>query len=407
MRNTDPPIVRFRQILERRLGWTSAGNAAVPVRPVLAERAAAHGLSENAYLSRLTGREWPEEIQRLTERLSITETYFFRHGDQFRALAERVLPQRIAARAGQRALRLLSVGCSSGEEAYSLAITAHRARPGQDWIVSVLGLDANPQMLRRAERAVYPEWSLRETPPDVRARWLRRTDDGFRVVPEITASVQFVEHNVAGPDEPLVWQPGRYDVIFCRNLLMYLTPATVGGLLRRITDSLAAGGALFLGHTDSLGSDPAGLSVEHFGDTVYYRRVVVGQPAVRGGPPPRPAPAAPQAPAARSTPAVPAAPPPAAPTVPAPATPAVPAAPPLAPPRQSWRPRPPRLQSQRPPFLTRQSRRPRPPRPRQSRRPRPPRPRQSRRPRPPRPRRTSGRGCWSCCATSGSPRPSS
>ncbi|GAA4610346.1 chemotaxis protein methyltransferase CheR [Actinoplanes octamycinicus] len=270
----DPPLVRFRGILEQRLGWVTADTEAVPVLPVLAERAKARRMSENEYLNRLSVRDWPEETTVLAERLSITETYFFRHGDQFRALAERVLPERVAARAGQRALRLLSVGCSSGEEAYSLAIAAHRARPAPDWIVSVLGIDANPEMLRRAGQAVYSDWSLRETPADMRRRWFRPVDDGFRVLPEVAATVRFAEHNVADPDDPRIWQPGRYDVIFCRNLLMYLTPATVARLLRRITAALAPGGALFLGHTDSLGSDPDGFTVETFGDTVYYRRVV-------------------------------------------------------------------------------------------------------------------------------------
>ncbi|WP_436530414.1 CheR family methyltransferase [Actinoplanes sp. HUAS TT8] len=271
----DLPLVRFRGILEQRLGWTTSDTEAVPILPVLAERAAARHLSESDYLNRLAGRDWPEETAVLAERLSITETYFFRHGDQFRALSERVLPERIQARAGQRVLRMLSVACSSGEEAYSLAVAALRACPARDWIVSVLGIDANQEMLRRARRAEYSEWSLRETPSEVRERWFRRTEAGFEIVPEVLASVQFSEHNVAGPDEPRIWHPGRYDVIFCRNLLMYLTRATVAVLLGRITDSLAEGGALFLGHTDTLGSDPAGFVVEHFGDTVYYRRSAV------------------------------------------------------------------------------------------------------------------------------------
>lgn len=279
------PLTRFRGILERRLGWTTTDTEAVPILPVLAERAAARHLSENDYLTRLAGRDWPDETAVLAERLSITETYFFRHGDQFRALGERVLPERIAARGGQRVLRMLSVACSSGEEPYSLAIAAHRARPARDWIVSVVAIDANQEMLRRAQRATYSEWSLRETPSDARERWFRRTAEaGFEVAPEIRASVQFIEHNVAGPEDPRIWHPGRYDVVFCRNLLMYLTRETVATLLRRITSSLADGGALFLGHTDTLGSDPEGFTVEHFGDTVYYRRTVVTAPPVRARP---------------------------------------------------------------------------------------------------------------------------
>ncbi|MEU8239756.1 CheR family methyltransferase [Actinoplanes missouriensis] len=264
-------LSRFWELLERRLGWTHTDQDGSQTTTVLAERAAAHGLSERAYLARLTRAGWESETAALADALSITETYFFRHSDQFRILREQVLPQRLAAREGQRVLRLISVGCSSGEEAYSLAIEAYRARPGSDWIVAVTGVDASPRMLAKARDATYPEWSLRETPDDVRQRWFRRAGDEFRVAPEVVSTVRFAEQNLA-EEAPDLWQTGRYDVIFCRNVLMYLTPAIAGRLIRRLTDALAPGGYLFLGHTDSLGSDPDGLRLCHDGGTVYYRR---------------------------------------------------------------------------------------------------------------------------------------
>ncbi|WP_328476526.1 methyltransferase domain-containing protein [Actinoplanes sp. NBC_00393] len=277
-------LIRFRELLQRRLGWTFADSDGGQTMTVLDERAAAHGLTVRDYLDRLGGRRWATETAELAEALSITETYFFRHGDQFRVLTDRVLPERIAARAGQRVLRLLSVGCSSGEEAYSLAIVAHRARPSADWIVSVLGVDANRQMLARAHTATYSAWSLRETPPETRRGWFTETADGFTVAGEVVRSVRFAEHNVAVED-PQLWHAGRYDVIFCRNLLMYLTGETAAGLVSRMTRALAPGGYLFLGHTDSLGSRPEGLEIQYDAGTVYYRR-----PDSRPAPPPRPAP---------------------------------------------------------------------------------------------------------------------
>ncbi|MEU4562328.1 protein-glutamate O-methyltransferase CheR [Actinoplanes sp. NPDC023936] len=269
IRATD--LSRFWELLERRLGWTHTDQDGTQTAAVLSERAAAHGLSERAYLTRLARSGWESETAALADALSITETYFFRHSDQFRVLRQEALPQRLAAREGQRVLRLISVGCSSGEEAYSLAIEAYRARPGSDWIVAVTGVDASPRMLAKARGATYPEWSLRETPDDVRQRWFRRSGDEFRVTPEVAETVRFAEQNLA-EEAPDLWQTGRYDVIFCRNVLMYLTPDIAGRLIRRLTDSLAPGGYLFLGHTDSLGSHPQHLRVCHDGGTVYYRR---------------------------------------------------------------------------------------------------------------------------------------
>jgi chemotaxis protein methyltransferase CheR len=264
-------LTRFRELLQRRLGWTFADHDLGQTAGVLAARAKAHGLTDREYLDRLAGRRWTAETAELAQALSITETYFFRHSEQFRVLRDRVLPELIEARSGQRVLRLFSVGCSSGEEAYSLAIAAVRARPGPDWIVTVTGVDANREMLRRARAAEYAEWSLRETSEDVIRRWFRRTADGFRVADEIVSAVRFVEHNVA-TDDPQLWHPARYDVIFCRNLLMYLTEEVRTDLVRRMTRALTDGGFLFLGHTDSLGSRPDGLDLCHADGTVYYRR---------------------------------------------------------------------------------------------------------------------------------------
>ncbi|GAA1621139.1 CheR family methyltransferase [Actinoplanes couchii] len=287
-------LARFRDLLQKRLGWTFADNDLTQTATVLSARAKAHGLSEREYLDRLDGRRWTAEIAELAQALSITETYFFRHDEQFRALRERVLPELIGSRSGQRVLRIFSVGCSSGEEAYSLAIEAARAKPGDDWIVTVVGVDANRQMLAKARTAHYSPWSLRDTPEDMRERWFRKTSDGYRVDEKVAATVRFVEHNVAGED-PQLWRAAGYDLIFCRNLLMYLTDDVRANLYRKMTRALADGGFLFLGHTDSMGSRPEGLTVCHAGGTVYYRRQVTA-PAPE--PPPAPAPVTRTAPAA-------------------------------------------------------------------------------------------------------------
>ena len=292
-------LTRFRELLQKRLGWTFADHALGQTAEVLTARAKAHGLTEREYLDRLAGRRWATEIAELAQALSITETYFFRHQEQFRVLRERVLPELLEARAGQRVLRLFSVGCSSGEEAYSLAISAIQARPGRDWIVTVTGVDANREMLHRARTATYSAWSLRDTPEDLRQRWFEPGPDGFRVSVEAASAVRFVEHNVA-TDDPQLWHPARYDVIFCRNLLMYLTEQVQADLVRRMTRSLTDGGFLFLGHTDSLGSHPEGLEVRHADGTVYYRRQAgpgrtgtPATPAPRRVEPPAAAPAVP------------------------------------------------------------------------------------------------------------------
>ena len=292
-----PGVARFRELLARRLGWAFGEKDSTQLDQVLGDRSTAHALGRVDYLHRLDAGPWPAEIVELIECLSITETYFFRHGEQFSALRQVALPERVAARSAQRVLRMLSVACSSGEEAYTLAIIGREIRPDPDWIVSVVGVDANPAMLRLAADGHYSTWALRETPDGLRRRWFRPVGDLYQVTAEIRSLVRFRQHNVADDDQDL-WLP-QYDVIFCRNLLMYLTAPVAAALVRRMTAALLPGGYLFLGHTDSLGGRPAGLEARYSHQTFYYRRIADPPPAPRAAPPagapwerPEPAPVA-------------------------------------------------------------------------------------------------------------------
>ncbi|MFI7540475.1 CheR family methyltransferase [Actinoplanes sp. NPDC049599] len=277
-------LTRFRALLATKLGWTFDNNDAPQLAEVLGRRSDQYGLGRAAYLDRLAANDWDIELTTLAEELTINETYFYRHGEQFRALAEIALPERIEARAAQRVLRMLSVGCSSGEEAFTLGIVARESRPDPDWIISVLGLDANPAVLRRAARGQFSAWSLRETPDGIRQRWFHPHEGGFELAAAIRSLVQFRQYNVTNDDEAL-WHADQYDVVFCRNLLMYLTPEVRASLVQRMTRALAPGGYLFLGHTDSLGSRPDGLEPQHTHQTFYYRRPPRGTAApVAAGP---------------------------------------------------------------------------------------------------------------------------
>ncbi len=271
---SETELTRFRGALADMFGWSFADADTGHLAQVLRRRAGHHGIDVRHYLSRLgSTRGTGGERDALAEELTITETYFFRHREQFDALARLVLPERIRVRgeAGQRVLRMLSVGCSSGEEPYTLAIVGRQTVPDPSWQVSVTGIDANPAMLRRAAAARYSPWSLRETPEPERRRWFRQADGQQAVDPEIRRAVRFQLHNVVD-DDPVLWHHGQYDAVFCRNLLMYLNPTAATTLVGRMTRALAPGGGLFLGHTDTLGSRPHGLDPRHTAASVHYVR---------------------------------------------------------------------------------------------------------------------------------------
>jgi len=262
---------RFRELVADRLGLSFPETGSGLLVTALRRRAAHHQTSGGEYLDRFAaGLPW-KELAAVAEDLTITETYFFRHAEQLQALSDEVLPQRLRARADERRLRLLSAACASGEEAYTLAILALEAVHDPSWDVSVVGVDANSTMLRKAVEARYSAWSLRGTPDRIQRDWFRRQDRDFRLDQRVRNRVSFLHHNLAA-DHPTLWRPGAYDVIFCRNLLMYLTSGAAADLVARMTDALAPGGYLFLGHTDSLGSRPPSLRLRHSHNAFYYQR---------------------------------------------------------------------------------------------------------------------------------------
>ena len=262
----------FQSAIEKRLGLRFDENRVTFLAEVLERRVRARRLSSGAYLAALfTELEASDELAALARELTVGETYFFRHTDQFRALSEVALPERRSARAASRQLRLLSAGCASGDEAYSLAILLreHEALLGCE--ASVLGIDLNPDALAKAESGVYSAWSLRETPESIRQRWFVGEGREFRLKPELCRSVRFTQHNLV-LDAPELLAPGRFDVIFCRNVLMYFSPEHAAAIVGRLTRALAPGGFLFLGHAETLRGLSHDFHLRHTHNTFYYQR---------------------------------------------------------------------------------------------------------------------------------------
>ena len=271
----------FRDMVSGIFGWSFEPDKLGLLTEVLSRRARSCRQSAEGYLTLLRGGP-VSELRALAQELTVNETYFFRHGEQMAAFFEAALPRRMAVR-GDRPLRFLSAGCSSGEEAYSLAMLARQAGLGPHDF-TVLGLDVDPTALQKARAARYTRWSLRETPEDFRRRWFRepgerpssRREPVYTLDPSIVAAVEFSETNLLSPlAQP--WQNRLYDVIFCRNMLMYLAPERARMVVRRLGECLASGGYLFLGHAETLrglGIDEYDLLSTH--GCFYYQRPHAG-----------------------------------------------------------------------------------------------------------------------------------
>lgn len=277
-------LERFSAVISARLGLYFDEGKLGFLGEVLRRRLEASREDTGSYLSRVDTRASREELGALARELTVPETYFFRHVDQYRALKDIVLPERFAAQASSKRLAIRSLGCASGEEAYSLAILARDTLPDSTWELSVLGVDVNPAIIDKARRARFSAWALRETPESDRQRWFRAEGRDFVLDEGVRASVRFEERNLV-EDDPHFWQPETCDVIFCRNVIMYFTPEHAQAVIRRIARALRPGGYLFLGHAETLRGLSNDFHLSHTHGTFYYRRKEeIGQALSASGP---------------------------------------------------------------------------------------------------------------------------
>lgn len=267
---------RFRVLVARRMGLHFDDAKLGWLADVLRRRAEANREPGAAYLARLEAGVTRGDLSALAQELTVAETYFFRNIDQFHALREQVLPQRLRAQASRQCLRVLSAGCASGEEAYSIVMTLHDLRLDVPWEMAVRAVDLNPSAIEKARRGRYTAWALRETPPAAQKRWFRPDGGELVLADSIREAVKFEERNL-GDDDPELWQPGEYDVVFCRNVLMYFTPQAAQATVARIARSLAPGGYLFLGHAETLRGLSQDFHLRHTHGTFYYQRKQQGE----------------------------------------------------------------------------------------------------------------------------------
>ena len=136
---------------------------------------------------------------------------------------------------------------------------------------SILAVDINPGALERAADARFSTWALRETTPEVQKRWFRSSGRDLVLDQEIRSAVTFEQRNLTSDDVEL-WRPDFYDVIFCRNVIMYFSPEKMRAVIDRIARSLVPGGYLFLGHAETLRGLSQDFHLLHSHDTFYYQR---------------------------------------------------------------------------------------------------------------------------------------
>jgi chemotaxis protein methyltransferase CheR len=185
--------------------------------------------------------------------LTIGETYFFRNEPHFEALRNVIIPQLASTRSSSRRLRVWSAACSTGEEPYSLAIALREVIPdASSWHLFVLGTDLSRQSLDKARAAIFREWSFRKTPDATRSRYFQSTDGAAVLHPEIRRMVTFGYLNQIEDPYPAVDNNTHaMDIIFCRNLAIYLPEDAIRSMADRFFRCLVPGGYLVVGAAET------------------------------------------------------------------------------------------------------------------------------------------------------------
>lgn len=269
---------RLRDVVAAVLGLQLDSLGDRVVGEALASRARARGRSIEGYLADLETGPSLAETAALAQELTVGETYFFRNLEQFEVLRDWIARRRTE---GAEAIRVLSAGCASGEEPYSIAMLLREAVPADGGAWTIRAVDANPAAIDKARRARYTRWSLREMPAAPRQRWLRAEGAESALDDTIRNAVTFEQRNLCADDADL-WAPEAYDVIFCRNVLIHLTRPAATALAARLERSLAPGGALFLGHAETMRGLAEGFVPREAHGTFWYERAARA-PARRPG----------------------------------------------------------------------------------------------------------------------------
>ncbi|MBI2190364.1 MAG: protein-glutamate O-methyltransferase CheR [Planctomycetes bacterium] len=224
------------------------------------------------------------ELDALMAELTIGETYFFRHQELFDALRDLAIPERIGQNRPARRLRIWSAGCASGAEPYSICILLDQEFGGllADWDVSIVATDVNRAALAKARQGHFEEWAFRSTSEEIKRRYFLPSGKAWTILPKFQSRVSFQYHNlVQHPFPSLIDNLAGFDLILCRNVMIYFSAEVIRRLVKQFHECLVEGGWLLVGHAEP--------NPEFFSDfrpvltpgAVLYRRVSgpsAGQP---------------------------------------------------------------------------------------------------------------------------------
>ena len=218
-------------------------------------------------------RERQTELQHALDSVAVHETYFFREQRALEAFRQEILPEIHALNNGaaNRTLRVWCAGCSTGEEAYTLAILIRESKLFEDWTVELAASDLSQRVITEARRGIYTERSFRSTTVEQRARYFTpQPDNSFLIDEDLRSAVRFGCFNLADSRRFQIYSD--LDVIFCRNVMIYFDTAARRRTIEGFYGQLRPGGYLVLGASESLITLDAQFRLAHLQNDLVYQK---------------------------------------------------------------------------------------------------------------------------------------
>ena len=273
-------IIVLRQLVSNQLGLHFHENQWSSLERYLVSMARDLKIPDNfeslqAFLSKTSFTEF--EFEALSKNLTIGETYFFREKVALHLFSDEILPRLINERTGNNQhIRIWSAGCSTGEEPYTLAmIIRDKIQDLHQWQIEILATDINLDALRRARAGIYPAWSFRETSADMKKKYFAENGRHHEIKSELKQMVSFAKLNLANDPFPSATNyTGNFDVIFCRNVLMYFLPSIAKTIAGGFHQSLKEGAWLITSQVE-LNDDYFSLfSRKMVGQGIFYQKTL-------------------------------------------------------------------------------------------------------------------------------------
>ena len=263
---------KFREFFYRKTGIQFEPTKRYFVDKRLLERMVETGnASFRSYFTMLRFQASGEELQTLTNLMTVNETYFFREEYQFKCLVNSLLPDLVSRKKDDGPLRIWVLPSSSGEEAYSIAICLLERWAGiNHYDVEIVASDIDTRILNHARKGLYSPRSVGQLPLSYRQKYFTQVGEDFQICDDLRGAVEYTRVNLSDRGDTRAYR--NIDVVFCRNLLIYFDDVSRKAAAETFYDALKPGGFICLGHSESMSRISSLYKVRKFPEAIVYQK---------------------------------------------------------------------------------------------------------------------------------------